>query len=341
MSTAAVVVQRLPGSRGNAGSSSSPIVQLAGLGHRYADRQALSDLNLEIPAGCVFGLLGPNGGGKTTLFKILATLLAPSEGRALISGADVVTRRREVRERIGIVFQMPSLDVYLTVAENLKHQGSLYGLGGAELRNRSAELLDRFGIADRADDRVNKLSGGLQRRVELAKSLLHRPDVLILDEPSTGLDPGARLALTDYLVQLRDRDGVTSLLTTHLMDEADRCDHVAVIDRGKLVAHGPPSELKATIGGDVVAIHGADATSLSLRISARFDVRCDIVEGVIRIERPRGHEFVPDLIEAFPGEIESVTVGKPTLDDVFQRLTGHGLWDAPDPAVPKGGRSHG
>ena len=318
-----------------------PAVELESLTHRYGDRLALGDVSLAVPSGCIFALLGPNGGGKTTLFNILATLTTPTAGRARIDGVDVVTQRHAVRERIGVVFQKPSLDIHLSVAENMRHQGNFYGLSGEALRRRSGELLDRFGVSDRSGDRVKSLSGGLRRRVELAKSLLHRPRVLILDEPSTGLDPGARSGLTDYLIELRDRDGVTSLLTTHLMDEADRCDLVGVIDGGRLVAHGSPAELKAMIGGDVISVHSAEPESLMKRISQRFDVQAEAVNGVVRMERPKGHEFVPDLIEAFPGEIESVTVGKPTLEDVFQHLTGHRLWDNGDSASSEGGKKHG
>ncbi|MEK7710482.1 MAG: ATP-binding cassette domain-containing protein [Planctomycetota bacterium] len=319
----------------------TPAVELDSLNHRYGDRLALNDVSLTVRPGCIFALLGPNGGGKTTLFKILATLMTPTSGSARIDGADVVSQQRAVRERIGVVFQKPSLDVYLTVAENMRHQGNFYGQSGEKLRLRSGELLERFGVADRANDRVKALSGGLQRRVELAKSLLHRPRVLILDEPSTGLDPGARVGLTDYLVELRDKDGVTSLLTTHLMDEADRCDVVGVIDQGRLVAQGSPAELKAMIGGDVITIHAADPDSLAKRTSQRFGTQADVMDGVVRIERPKGHEFVPDLIEAFPGEIESVTVGKPTLEDVFQHVTGHRLWDENSSASNGGGKKHG
>jgi ABC-2 type transport system ATP-binding protein len=215
--------------------------------------------------------------------------------------------------------------------ENLTHQGHLYGLSGRELRRRSREAMERFRFADRANDRVETLSGGLQRRVELAKGLLHRPEVLILDEPSTGLDPGARADLMVHLRELRERDGVTSLLTTHLMDEADRCDRVGILDSGRLVALGTPTDLKATIGGDVVTIHSGNPGSLAARAKERFSCKVDIVDAAVRIERERGHQFVPQLIEAFPGEIDSVTVGKPTLDDVFLHLTGHRLWNGGGP----------
>lgn len=302
-------------------------VDIRQLTHRYGNRTALDGVSLAIPAGTLFALLGPNGGGKTTLFKILATLIRPTSGGATIAGSDVVSQPAEVRGRIGIVFQHPSLDDKLSVRENMTHQGHLYGLSGRELTQRTLQMLDRFGIADRARDRVGKLSGGMQRRVELAKALLHRPQVLILDEPSTGLDPGARNLLMETLFELRTRDGMTCLLTTHLMEEADRCDELAILDGGKLVAKGTPNELKGTIGGDVVTITCKDAAGLATAAKAKFDVAAEADGSSVRIERHRGHEFVPQLVEAFPGEIETVTVGKPTLDDVFLHLTGHRLWD--------------
>ena len=288
---------------------------------------ALDHVDLKAKRGSILALLGPNGGGKTTLFKILTTLLVPSEGTASVAGFDVRRDRDAVRGSVGIVFQKPSLDDKLSVIENMQNQGNLYGMSGKGLRSRSMELLERFGLGDRAGDRVATLSGGLQRRVELAKGLLHRPDVLILDEPSTGLDPGARAGLMDYLQELRDRDGVTSLLTTHLMDEADRFDQMAILDEGRLIATGTPASLKGTIGGDVLTVRCDDPVLLSQKASDRFDVSTKVLDGAVRIERDRGHEFVPDLIEAFPGEINSVTVGRPTLDDVFLHLTGHRLWD--------------
>ena len=304
-----------------------PAVQTTALTHRYGERLALDHVDLKAKRGSILALLGPNGGGKTTLFKILTTILVPSEGTASVAGFDVRRDRDAVRGSVGIVFQKPSLDDKLSVIENMQNQGNLYGMSGKGLRSRSMELLERFGLGDRAGDRVATLSGGLQRRVELAKGLLHRPDVLILDEPSTGLDPGARAGLMDYLQELRDRDGVTSLLTTHLMDEADRCDQVAILDEGRLIATGTPASLKGTIGGDVLTVRCDDPVLLSQKASDRFDVSTKVLDGAVRIERDRGHEFVPDLIEAFPGEINSVTVGRPTLDDVFLHLTGHRLWD--------------
>jgi len=303
------------------------IVHIQSLTHRYGSRVALDTVSLDVERASIFGLLGPNGGGKTTLFKILTTLITPASGSASINGADVVTQCDEIRNHIGVVFQNPGLDDKLSVMENLIHQGHLYGMRGESLRTRAGELLERFGVSERACDRVETLSGGLKRRVELAKGLLHRPQLFILDEPSTGLDPAARCGLMDYLVELRDQDGVTSLLTTHLMDEADRCDRIGILDQGKLVAIDTPASLKEKIGGDVLTVCTSNPSEFSEKVTARFGGTVDVIDGVVRIERENGHSFVPDLIESFPGEIDSITLGKPTLDDVFVHLTGHRLGD--------------
>ncbi len=305
-------------------------VEIHGLAHRYGDHAALSDVSFSVAEQEIFGLLGPNGGGKTTLFRLLSTLLPIQTGTVNILGADVATRQSEVRTQIGVVFQSPSLDRMLTVSENLKHQGHLYGLRGAELRQRIELLLERLGIANRARDRIASLSGGLQRRVEIAKGLLHRPRLLLLDEPSTGLDPGARDDLWRYLRDLRDSDGVTAVVTTHLMEEAEHCDRLAILDQGRLVATGPPAELRAHVGGDCITITSATPASLAETITARFDLDATVVGGNVRIERTGGHELVRELVEAFPAEINTITLGKPTLQDAFIHLTGHQFWAKED-----------
>ncbi len=293
------------------------------LTHRYGERTALNRVGFEVAKGEIFGLLGPNGGGKTTLFRILSTLVAPSEGSVHMFGIDVVRDQNEIRRRIGVVFQAPSLDRKLTVLENLRHQGHLYNLRGRDLQSRIDRLLARFGMADRKGDLVETLSGGQRRRVELAKGLLHKPQVLLLDEPSTGLDPRVRRELSDYLEQLRDEDGVTILLTTHLMEEADRCDRLAILDRGQLVALDTPQRLKEQIGGDVISVETRQPQPLAEQIGKRFNIEARVLEGSVRIERTNGHRFITELVEAFPGQIDAVSVHKPTLEDVFIHLTGH------------------
>jgi ABC-2 type transport system ATP-binding protein len=304
--------------------SPNPAVRVEGIGHRFGDRAALQDVTFEVAPGEMFGLLGPNGGGKTTLFRILATLLRPAAGRALVFGRDPAREPDAVRALIGVVFQAPAVDRQLTVRENLDIQGRLYGLRGRPLQRAIDDLLGRLRLADRGRDRVGTLSGGLVRRVEIAKGLLHRPQLFLLDEPSTGLDPGARADLWDYLRTLRDSEGTTVLFTTHLMEEADRCDRLAILSAGRLVALGAPRQLKADIGGDVLVIctHD-DPAALRGDVERLTGLAAAEVDGTLRIEAPRAHTLVPRLLEAFPDRIASVTLGRPTLLDVFVHRTGH------------------
>jgi ABC-2 type transport system ATP-binding protein len=308
------------------GAGTPPAVEVEDLRHLYGSRQALAGVSFRVSRGEIFGFLGPNGGGKTTLFKILSTLMPATGGTVRVLGWDLAREARAVRMRLGVVFQRPSLDPKLTVAENLRHHGHLYGLHGGALRNQAQGMLARLGLADRAADLVETLSGGLQRRTELAKGLLHRPDLLLLDEPSTGLDPGARRDFMAYLHKLRAEDGVTVLLTTHFIEEAERCDRVGILQQGRLVATGTPEELKRRIGGDVVVVRAKDPEGLRRKIRDRFGAEPALVEGTLRLERPRGHEFARELVEAFSGEVQGVTFGKPTLEDVFIHLTGHRFW---------------
>jgi ABC-2 type transport system ATP-binding protein len=301
----------------------SAAIDARALGFRYGDREALDDVTFAIARGEIFGFLGPNGGGKTTLFKLLSTLAPIQTGSARLFGHDLAGDTGAVRRRLGVVFQHPSLDGKLTVGENLAAHGHLYGISGARLRERSGAMLERLGLTPRARDRVETLSGGLQRRVELAKALLHEPELLLLDEPSTGLDPSARREFWNYLQHLREHDGVTVVLTTHYMEEAERCDRIGIMHQGKLVAIAPPNELKSEVGGDVIVIRTAAPELLQRKILARFKLKSQLVDGAIRIEKLRGHELVRDLIDAFGEEIESVSFGKPTLEDVFVHLTGH------------------
>jgi ABC-2 type transport system ATP-binding protein len=286
-------------------------------------------VSFAVEPGEVFGFLGPNGGGKSTLFRILATLVRPDAGSLHVFGADLATRAREIRRGLGVVFQNPSLDLQLTVRENLVHQGHLYGLGGRDLAARIAAGLERFGLAERAGQRARELSGGLRRRAEIAKALLHTPRLLLLDEPSTGLDPGARRDLWDTLAALSG-EGVTVLLTTHFMEEGDRCGRLALLSRGTIVAEGTPQALKGEIGGDVITLTGLeiDPATLAGELAALhpgldFQVR----DGAVRLEHAGGHELAARLAGSLPGRIGAVTVARPTLEDVFLRRTGHRLYE--------------
>jgi ABC-2 type transport system ATP-binding protein len=292
---------------------------------------ALDGVSFEVRGAEIFGLLGPNGSGKTTMFRILSTLMLPLSGHAMIQGFDVARDPSAVRRQIGVVFQAPSIDVKLTAEENLRHVGHLYGLKGRLLEARIKEMLGRVGLADRAGERAETFSGGMQRRLELAKGLLHHPSVLLLDEPTTGLDPGARRDLWQYLSILRDQEHVTIIVTTHLMEEAERCDRLAILSEGKLVALGTPAELKHEIGGDVILLetHG-EPEVLAEKILSRFGLTAQVIGGKVRLEIEHGYQFVPDVVEAFPGEVESISVSKANLEDIFIHRTGHRLWSDED-----------
>src|SRR5690348_10507212 len=304
----------------------SAVIRVEDIRHSYGDRAALKGVSFDVRAGEIFGLLGPNGSGKTTLFRILSTLMLPTGGHAVIAGFDAAKQPDQVRRHIGVVFQAQSTDIKLTAAENLWHQGHLYGLRGAALKSRIQEMLERVALADRAKDRVETFSGGMQRRVELAKGLMHNPSVLLLDEPTTGLDPGARRDLWLYLDELRKRESVSIIVTTHLMEEAERCDRLAILNLGEVVGLGTPAELRSQIGGDVVMLEAADPVALAQRIQERFKIATTALDGKVRLEIKDGLKFVTAVAEAMPGTIQSVSISKPTLDDVFISRTGHRFW---------------
>ena len=299
------------------------LIEVENLSHSYQERRALNSVSFDVSCGEIFGLLGPNGSGKTTLFRILSTLIPVTSGTVRILGYNLTTEVKAIRNLLGVVFQHPGLDVKLTVTENLRHHGHLYGLSGKILHRRIVELLEYVGVSDRATDRVEILSGGLQRRVEIAKAVLHSPRVLLLDEPTSGLDVTARRQLNDYLRVLTDTENILVLLTTHLLDDAEACDRVGILDNGNLVALGAPDELRAQVGGDIVLIEGESNETLSAAIAEKFSVSPVLTNGQLRIECERGHEFVRDVVAAFPNEIQTVQFGRPTLEDVFIKLTGN------------------
>jgi len=303
----------------------SAAVETNDLGRNFGPRAALSGVTLSIRAGEMFALLGPNGSGKTTLFRILSTLLAPSAGTARVGGCDVVGEAMAVRHQIGVVFQSPALDPQLTVEENLRCAGSLYGLRGAGLVSRLRSAAEALGLSDRLADRVQSLSGGLQRRVEIAKCLLPRPRVLLLDEPSTGLDPAAREGLRVTLDRVRRESEVTVVMTTHLLEEAERCDRLAILHRGRLVACETPAELRGRLGTDVAVVSGPEPEALAARVREMFGWPLSVRGERLRVEVPAGGDAAGRLVSALGAEADTVTVGRPTLEDVFLDLTGEPL----------------
>jgi len=301
-------------------------ISVQAVSHAYGQRQALTELSLEIRRGELFAILGPNGGGKTTLFRLLSTLIPLQTGTVRVFNFDLARQAHAVRSIIGVVFQAPSLDRKLTGRENIRLQAALYGLGGRELTRRMEDLLDRFALRERADELTEQLSGGLRRRMELAKGLVHRPQLLLLDEPSTGLDPGARSDLWQFLRQLRENDGTTIVLTTHFLDEADGADRLAILNEGRLVALGSPAELRASVGGDSITIESSEPAALAAAIRERFSLTGTVVEDAVRLEIPDGHRWIARRVESFPGRIGAIRLGKPTLEDVFIARTGHRFW---------------
>lgn len=312
-------------------TGASPVIQLQNLRHQYDDRTALAGVSLEVRPAEIFGLLGPNGSGKTTTFRILSTLIVPSGGRALIMGYDVAKDPGRVRREIGVVFQEQSIDVKLSAEENLMLIGNVYGLHGTALRNRVAEMLARVGLTDRAKERAETFSGGMKRRLELAKGLLHHPSVLLLDEPTTGLDPGARRDLWQYLHMLRNEEHVSVLVTTHLMEEAERlCDRVAIIEHGKVIDVGTPRELVNRHCPERTVVLATENSSAPEFLRAIPCVESVTAQNSQLTIQGRGEDLVTDVIHCLSENRIRVTDFRtvlPNLEDVFLRLTGHSIRD--------------
>ena len=302
--------------------SAQPVIEVLDLNFRYGSRVALRDVTFQVEPGEVFAFLGPNGSGKTTLFRLLSTLVPLQDGTARVLGDCLAEKPDAIRKRLGIVFQSPSLDRKLTVAENLRCQGALYGLRGRELAVRQREVLLQLGLEMRVKDRVETLSGGLQRRVDLARSLMHRPELLLLDEPSTGLDPGARSDFWNYLRQLQGEYGLTVVMTTHLLSEGDRADRIGILHEGDLVALDQPEALRRELGGDQVTITCREPVQLKEQLETRFGVSVHLMDGQLRVP-PLENESLWDVLQGeFLQQVESMTWGKPTLEDVFIHKTG-------------------
>jgi len=303
----------------------------------YGQREVLRGLTLEVWPGEIVGLLGPNGAGKSTLLSILTGLIHPSGGSLLLDGHPVPAGARALRTQLGVVFQSPSLDGALSVEENLRLGGQLFGLSRASVRRRAEELIAAAGLASRARDRVARLSGGQKRRVEIARALVHRPSILVMDEPTSGLDAHAFRQTWELIEALRAQEGLTVLLTSHRPDEAEACDRLLVLASGRVVASGTPDELRVRVPGDVVTIAADDPAALATEIAARFGVKARVSASTVHVERERGHELVPRLVEAFPaGRFRSIALRRPTLADAFLAITGQDLEREPGTSSPEG-----
>ena len=301
---------------------SVPALTIDRVTHRYGNAVALSELSFDVPANRIFGLLGPNGSGKSTLFRLISTLVPVQSGSIQLLGMDVMAERNRVRESLGVVFQSPSLDRKLTVRENMECQAALYGISGQKRADRIEALAKLMGISDRLNERCERLSGGLKRRAELAKGLLHQPRVLILDEPSTGLDPTARLDLWRALVELRDRWETSVLLTTHLLEEADKCDCLAILDNGKLVALDSPDNLRRATGETVISVMTDEPELVAGVLKSRFGWDPKTLDHQVRVVIDDPGIAIADILQTLAGNSLSITIGRPGLEDVFIRKTG-------------------
>ena len=299
-----------------------------GLTKRYDQVEAVAGIDFEVAPGEVFGFLGPNGAGKTTTIGMLCTLVRPTSGEARVAGFDVIAARDEVRRNIGLVFQDQTLDGYLTAEENLRFHAELYGVPRDLARERMRVVLEMVGLWERRESLVNTYSGGMRRRLEIGRGLLHSPRVLFLDEPTIGLDPQTRSSIWDYIQELKRREEITIFLTTHYMDEAEWCDRIAIMDHGEIVALDSPETLKAQVGADTIRIHTDDDQAAIAALQERFDLQATVSEHAVTFRVPSGEAFVPRLFAELGMPIRSVNVSRPTLDDVFMSYTGTSIRDA-------------
>jgi ABC-2 type transport system ATP-binding protein len=304
------------------------VIEARGLVKRYGDVEAVRGIDLTVHTGETFGFLGPNGAGKSTTIKILCTLANPTAGEASVAGFDVVRERAAVRRNIGLVFQDQTLDTYLSAERNLRFHGELYGVPRAVIAERSKQVLEMVGLWDRRDARVSTFSGGMKRRLEIARGLLHSPRVLFLDEPTVGLDPQTRLSIWNYLGELRRREAITIFMTTHYMDEAEHCDRIAIINEGSIIALDTPDALKASVGTDRVQISTADDEAAIAALAQMFEITGERRDAQVTFHVADGERFVPRLFAELPVPIRSVSVARPSLDDVFLTYTGTTIRDA-------------
>jgi ABC-2 type transport system ATP-binding protein len=314
------------------GRESAPAIVVDGLTKHFEEVEAVRGVDFEVAPGEVFGFLGPNGAGKTTTINMLCTLATPTSGSATVAGHDVVRERDDVRRNIGLVFQDPTLDNYLTGEQNLKLHAELYGLQRDLVKPRMREVLEMVGLWERKDSPAGTYSGGMRRRLEIARGMLHSPRVLFLDEPTIGLDPQTRRSIWTYIRELKEREEITIFMTTHYMDEAEWCDRIAIMDQGEVVALDAPDSLKATVGKDRVMIHTQDDEAAIAALKDRFGINAGMAEGAVTFGVPGGEEFVPRLFAELGVPIQGVSVHRPTLDDVFMSYTGTTIRDAEEDA---------
>jgi ABC-2 type transport system ATP-binding protein len=311
-----------------AADGGAPAVAVNGLVKRYGDIEAVRGIDFEVARSETFGFLGPNGAGKSTTINMLCTLVRPSGGSALVAGHDVATERDEVRRNIGLVFQDTTLDGYLSGEQNLRLHAELYGVPRELVRPRMQQVLEMVGLWDRRSSLVNTFSGGMKRRLEIARGLLHSPRVLFLDEPTVGLDPQTRSSIWGYIRELKRQEDITIFLTTHYMDEAEYCDRIAIMDNGKIIVLDTPEALKASVGKDRVQIHTDDDEAAIVSLRERFEIEARVAEGAVTFGVASGEQFVPRLFAELGQPIRSVSVARPSLDDVFMSYTGTTIRDA-------------
>ena len=300
-------------------------ITVDGLGKRFKEVEAVKDVSFAVAEGEIFGFLGPNGAGKTTTINMLCTLLRPTSGTATVNGYDVMRQRKQVRQSVGLIFQETTLDDYLTAEQNLLFHAYAYSVPKSVRDPRMKELLTMLELWDRRKESVANYSGGMRRRLEIARGLLHHPKVLFLDEPTLGLDPQTRRHIWAYILDLREREHLTFFMTTHYMDEAEHCDRIAIIDNGRIVALDTPEHLKDAMGGDVLSLRAEDNEAAVLEIRERYDLEPQLEDGQVIFNVPQGEQFLPEFVRGFGQRLLSVGIRRPTLEDVFLKLTGHAI----------------
>ena len=301
------------------------VIEASNIVKRFGELEAVKGVSFSVKAGEIFGLLGPNGAGKTTTINILCTLLKPTDGQARVNGHDVIKERSQVRQSIGLVFQEPALDDYLTAEQNLRFHGYAYGVPRNVLEPRLKELLEMMELWDRRKGKISTYSGGMKRRLEIARGLLHHPRVLFLDEPTLGLDPQTRRRIWDYIHDLRKRENLAIFMTTHYMDEAENCDRIAIMDYGRTVALDTVEKLKDGVGGDVISIKTEDNEEAVRLLEGQYKFKPSIENGIISFTVSHGEEFLPKFVSGFPLRLISIGLRRPTLEDVFLKLTGRNI----------------